>query len=88
MGLAVFSAQLKNVKLFSLRDHFSRLRTCFRETTMSITHRILICVGILLLDLIVFFLPLSAFFLVYILLVNPLWFRQYLQEIDKGNPVK
>ena len=52
---------------------------------MNITHRVLICIGILLLDLIVFFLPLSAFFLVYVLLVNPRWFRQYLQKIDRAN---
>ena len=54
---------------------------------MSITHRILICIGILLLDLTVFFLPLSALFLVYILLVNPSWFRQYLQKIAQTKPV-
>jgi hypothetical protein len=53
---------------------------------MSITHRILICIGILLLDLAVFFLPLSALFLVYILLVNPPWFRQYLKKINQADP--
>jgi hypothetical protein len=53
---------------------------------MNVTHRILICIGILLLDLVVFFLPLSAFFLVYILMVNPPWFRQYLQKLDQANP--
>jgi hypothetical protein len=54
---------------------------------MSITHRILICIGILALDLIVFFLPLSAFFLVYILLTNPPWFRHYLQKLDQAKPL-
>ncbi len=54
---------------------------------MSITHRIVICIGIILLDLVVFFLPLSALFLVYILLVNPPWFRQYLQKLAQANPV-
>ena len=53
---------------------------------MNTTHRILICIGIVLLDLIVFFLPLGALFLAYILLVNPPWFRQYLQKIDQANP--
>lgn len=53
---------------------------------MSITHRILICTGILLLDLAVFFLPLSAFFLVYIILANPPWFRQFLQRLDQADP--
>lgn len=54
---------------------------------MSITRRILMCIGILLLDLVVFFIPLSALFLVYILLVNPPWFWQYLQKLDQTKPV-
>ena len=38
---------------------------------MSVSYRILLCVGILLIDLIVFFLPLTALFLAYIVLYNP-----------------
>jgi hypothetical protein len=48
---------------------------------MNMTYRVLICIGILLIDLGVFFLPLTAFFLIYILLVNPPWFREYLQKL-------
>lgn len=50
---------------------------------MSMTHRVLICIGILLIDLVVFFLPLTAFFLVYIILTNPPWFREYLQNLNQ-----
>jgi len=50
---------------------------------MSITYRVLICIGILLIDLIVFYIPLTALFLIYILLVNPRWFREFLQQIDQ-----
>jgi hypothetical protein len=50
---------------------------------MSMTYRVLICIGILLIDLIVFYLPLTAFFLIYILLVNPPWFREFLQQINQ-----
>ena len=49
---------------------------------MPMTYRVLISIGILLIDLIVFFLPLTAFFLVYILLFNPPWFREFLQQIN------
>ena len=49
---------------------------------MSKNQRIMICVIILMLDLVVFFLPLSAIFLVYIIMVNPPWFREFLQQLD------
>ena len=55
---------------------------------MSMTYRVLICIGILLLDLIVFYIPLTALFLIYILLVNPPWFREFLQQIDQTNADK
>ncbi|MCK5241532.1 hypothetical protein KAR34_03675 [bacterium] len=45
---------------------------------MSFTKRLLIACGLLLLDGIIFFLPLTAIFLVYIILVNPPWFREFL----------
>jgi hypothetical protein len=55
---------------------------------MSMTYRVLICIGILLIDLIVFYLPLTAFFLIYILLANPPWFRKFLQQINQVDPNK
>jgi hypothetical protein len=55
---------------------------------MSMTYRVLICIGILLIDLIVFYLPLTAFFLIYILLANPPWFREFLQQINQADPNK
>ena len=50
---------------------------------MSLTNRILIALGILLVDLAVFFLPLTALFLIYILFYNPPWFREFLDTLDK-----
>jgi len=41
-----------------------------------------LAIGILLVDLIVFFLPLTALFLIYILLFNPPWFRDFLNKLD------
>ena len=51
---------------------------------MSMTNRILISLGIILVDLGVFFLPLTALFLIYILFYNPPWFREFLDTLDKS----
>ncbi len=53
---------------------------------MNKKQRILICSLILLLDLTVFFLPLSAIFLVYVIWQNPPWFKEFLQQLDQPNP--
>ncbi len=50
---------------------------------MSITKRILLGIGILAVDLVVFYLPLTAFFLIYILIKNPPWFRDFLENLDE-----
>jgi hypothetical protein len=47
------------------------------------TKRILLSVGILLVDLAVFALPLTALFLIYILIWNPPWFRNFLDRLDE-----
>lgn len=52
---------------------------------MPMTQRILLALIILLVDLAVFFLPLSAIFLAYILLANPAWFRRFLETLDPGS---
>jgi hypothetical protein len=49
---------------------------------MPMTQRLLLSIGILLIDLLIFFLPLTAFFLIYILMVNPAWFRDFLNTLD------
>jgi hypothetical protein len=49
---------------------------------MNFGQRVLLSVGIILIDLIVFFLPLTALFLVYIILYNPPWFREFLQKLN------
>jgi hypothetical protein len=50
---------------------------------MSIMNRILISLGILVVDLVIFFFPLTAFFLIYIIFYNPPWFREFLEGLDK-----
>ena len=50
---------------------------------MEMSKRILLCLAILLVDLGIFFLPLTALFLIYILIYNPPWFREFLNNLDK-----
>jgi hypothetical protein len=50
---------------------------------MNMTHRILLSIGILMVDLFIFFLPLTALFIIYILIFNPPWFREFLNSLDK-----
>jgi hypothetical protein len=50
---------------------------------MKMPARILIALGVLLLDLAVFFLPLTALFLAYVLIYNPPWFREFLNNSDR-----
>ncbi len=50
--------------------------------TMGKTKRLLLSLGILLVDVVIFYLPLTAFFLIYILMFNPPWFRDFLNHMD------
>jgi hypothetical protein len=50
--------------------------------SVSMMVRILIAVGVFVLDLAVFFVPLTALFMGYILLYNPPWFREFLNNLD------
>lgn len=52
---------------------------------MSPQKRLLLAVGIILLDLVIFFLPLTAFFLVYVIIYNPPWVKDFLEGLDKEN---
>lgn len=49
---------------------------------MGKTKRILLSLGILLVDLVIFYLPLTALFFIYILMFNPPWFRDFLNHMD------
>ncbi len=50
---------------------------------MTMTKRILLSIGIMLVDLAVFALPLTALFLIYILIVNPPTFRDFLSRLNE-----
>ncbi len=46
--------------------------------------RVLLALGVVALDLAVFFVPLTAIFMAYILIHNPPWFREFLNTLDAG----
>jgi hypothetical protein len=52
---------------------------------LTMVQRTILATLVLLVDLAVFFFPLTAVFLAYIILFNPLWFREFLERIDQPN---
>jgi hypothetical protein len=74
-----FEAALMTSKNLSLHSNDLFLG----ETTMDFKKRLLLSLGILAIDLLVFFLPLTAFFLAYIILFNPQWARDFLNNLDR-----
>lgn len=51
---------------------------------MSLINRILLAAAVLLLDLVFFFLPLTAVFFAYIIIFHPPWFREFINHLDPG----
>jgi hypothetical protein len=49
-------------------------------------YRILLALLILIVDTAAFYLPLTAIFLAYILIWNPAWFRDFLNNFDPNDP--
>ena len=55
------------------------------KSKMTMVQRTLLAAAVLLVDLAVFFFPLTAVFLAYIILFNPLWFREFLERLGQTN---
>jgi hypothetical protein len=51
---------------------------------MSMINRVLLALGVVALDIVVFFVPLTAVFMAYILVYNPPWFRGFINSLDEG----
>ena len=45
-------------------------------------NRLLLVLAILVVDAVVFFLPLGALFIAYVILANPPWVRDFLARLD------
>jgi len=54
---------------------------------MRFAYRVIIAALILLVDLLIFFFPMTAVFLVYIIIFNPPWFRRFLNDLDRPSSV-
>ena len=50
---------------------------------MTMTYRIALAALVLLVDLTIFFFPLTAVFLAYVLIFNPQWFRDFLGRMEQ-----
>ena len=55
------------------------------EHPMSLTNRILLASLVLLLDLVVFFFPITAVFIAYVIIFNPPWLKEAVLRLDKPN---
>lgn len=53
---------------------------------MNQTQRLLLAVGIVVVDAVAFVVPLAALFLAYVVVVNPPWFRDFVNGLDRGSP--
>ena len=45
---------------------------------MNLTLRVVLALGLVLLDAVVFFVPIGALLLAYVIVFNPPWFREFL----------
>ena len=52
---------------------------------MAMWKRVLLSAGVLIIDLGVVILPLTALFLIYIFIWNPPWFRDFLNRLDQDH---
>lgn len=51
---------------------------------MKPSERIIWALGILLLDFVIFFLPLASLFIAYILIQRPAWFKRFTERLYAG----
>jgi len=59
------------------REYFNLSEAC-----MGKIQRLALAVGVVVLDALVFVVPLTALFMAYIIVVNPPWFREFLFNLD------
>ena len=54
---------------------------------MNIIYRLLICLGLIAVHYVGIFLPITEMFLIYIILFNPKWFRDFLNNMAPGRTI-
>jgi hypothetical protein len=50
---------------------------------MGLTQRLVLAVLIVVIDAVVFFVPLGFLFLAYVIVTNPPWVREFLDRLDR-----
>jgi hypothetical protein len=58
-----------------------------RKYPMSLTYRVFLAIFILLVDLVIFFLPITAALVAYVLIFNPPWFREFINRLNSPGKV-
>lgn len=53
-----------------------------KVSKMTTVQRLFLAAGILLVDMVIFFFPLSAVFLAYVILFNPPWVKRFLSRLE------
>ena len=53
---------------------------------MTQFQRLLLAVGIVVVDGVAFFVPLAALFLAYVVVVDPPWFRRFINGLSEPRP--
>ena len=49
---------------------------------MDQTQRLVLAIGVVIVDAVFFVVPLAALFLAYVILTNPPWVREFLSRLD------
>ena len=52
------------------------------DASMTQVQRLVLAVAIVLADTVIFFLPLAALFIAYVILMNPPWVRAFMDRLD------
>ena len=50
---------------------------------MGITQRLVLGIAIVMLDAVIFFVPLGSLFIAYVIITNPPWVRAFLDRLDE-----
>jgi hypothetical protein len=54
------------------------------QKPLTLNQRILLAAGVLLLDLVFFFFPVTAVFLAYVIVFNPPWLAGFVRRLDRS----
>jgi hypothetical protein len=76
-----------NAKLVWTRSRVRQYASAHADGDTAVSHssRLVLALIIVIVDWAVFFLPLSALFIAYVITTNPPWVRDFLKGLDAGS---